>query len=245
MISIAFAVSALFAVTGSSVATDISQPTGVVELFTSQGCYSCPPADKLIGEFAEGGELLALSWHVDYWDYLGWKDSFASKANTQRQYAYAKTLRERQVYTPQAVINGRTHAVGSDKGKILQALEQLSGNNQGMIVPINASITDETISIDIANTIHAADATLYMIFFNKRHDVKIKRGENGGKTLTYYNVVHDSQALGMVKANGLQTEFPITEMKKRGYDGCALILQKTDDDGNPSVIVGATVINQF
>jgi len=240
-----FAATASMALTGQSFAAEISKPTGVVELFTSQGCYSCPPADKLVGEFAEEGEFLALSWHVDYWDYLGWKDSFASKANTQRQYAYAKTLRERQVYTPQAVINGRAHAVGSDRGKIVKALKGFSESNQGMTVPINANITDESISIDIANTVDAADATLYLIFFNKRHDVKIKRGENGGKTLTYYNVVHDSQPLGMIKSNGLQMEFPITEMKKRGYDGCALILQKTDDDGNPSIIVGATVINEF
>ncbi len=76
-------------------AAEITQPSGVVELFTSQGCYSCPPADKLVGEFSKENKILALSWHVNYWDYLGWKDVFASKSNTERQYRYAKSLEER------------------------------------------------------------------------------------------------------------------------------------------------------
>jgi len=232
---------------GSTVlsAAEITQPKGVVELFTSQGCHSCPPADKIIGEYSNDSDVLGLSWHVDYWDYLGWKDVFASKANTQRQYGYARTLRERQVYTPQAVINGRSHVVGSRKGDITSAINSFESSNRGMIVPINATMTDATIKIAIENTLDAADATLYMVFFNKEHKVKIKRGENGGKTLIYHNVVHDSQVLGMIKANGLQMEFPIAEIKRHGYDGSALILQKNDSAGNPSVIVGATVITDL
>lgn len=240
--TIMLASSLVLASAGLGKAAEITTPKGVVELFTSQGCYSCPPADKLIGEFAKGKEVLALSWHVDYWDYLGWKDVFASKANTQRQYDYAKSLQERQVYTPQAVINGRMHAVGSDKAKINKAIEKFNTNNQGMTVPISASINNESITISVENTAEAADSTLYLVFFNKEQSVKIKKGENGGKTLTYSNVVHDSHTLGMIKANGLQMEFPIAEMKKRGYDGCALILQTTDKAGNPAAIIGATVI---
>lgn len=229
----------------SALAAEITQPKAVVELFTSQGCYSCPPADKIIGEYSKGSDILGLSWHVDYWDYLGWKDVFASKSNTQRQYAYARALKERQVYTPQAVINGRTHAVGSRKGDIKKAITTFSKSNRGMIVPINATMTDTSIKIAIENTLDAADATLYMVFFNKEHKVKIKRGENGGKTLTYHNVVHGSQALGIVKANGFEMEFPMAELKRHGYDGCALILQKNDAAGNPSAIVGATVITDL
>ena len=232
---------------GSTVvsAAQITQPKSVVELFTSQGCHSCPPADKIIGEYSNDSDVLGLSWHVDYWDYLGWKDVFASRANTQRQYGYARTLKERQVYTPQAVINGRTHVVGSRKEDITSAIDSFDNSNRSMIVPITATMTDASIKIAIENTVDAADATLYMVFFNKKHEVKIKRGENGGKTLVYYNVVHDSQALGMVKANGLQMEFPIAEMKRHGYDGCALILQKNDSSGNPSAILGATVITDL
>lgn len=245
LLSLMFATSAMVGGTTLSSAAEITQPKGVVELFTSQGCYSCPPADKIVGDYSKGSDVLALSWHVDYWDYLGWKDSFGSKANTQRQYSYARALKERQVYTPQAVINGRTHAVGSNKSQIEGALKKFASSNRGMTVPIDAVMTGESIKINIDNSLDAADATLYMVFFNKEHEVKIKRGENGGKTLSYHNVVHDSQALGMVKANGLQMEFPMAEMKRHGYDGCALILQKNDSAGNPTAIVGATVITDL
>lgn len=245
LIALLYASSFVGVTTTTAQAAEISQPKAVVELFTSQGCHSCPPADKIIGEYSEGSEVLGLSWHVDYWDYLGWKDVFASKSNTQRQYAYARALRERQVYTPQAIINGRTHAVGSRKGDITQVITTFENSNRGMIVPINATMTDTSIKIAIENSLDAADTTLYMVFFNKEHKVKIKRGENGGKTLTYHNVVHDSQALGIVKASGLEMEFPMAEMKRHGYDGCALILQKNDSAGNPSEIVGATVITDL
>lgn len=245
LISLMYAASFVGVTSMTVLAAEITQPKAVVELFTSQGCHSCPPADKIIGEYSKGSDVLGLSWHVDYWDYLGWKDVFATKGNTQRQYAYARALKERQVYTPQAVINGRTHAVGSRKGDIKKVINTFEKSNRGMIVPINATMTDTSIKIAIENSLDAADATLYMVFFNKEHKVKIKRGENGGKTLTYHNVVHDSQALGMVKANGLEMEFPMAEMKRHGYDGCALILQKNDSAGNPSAIVGATVITDL
>ncbi len=248
LFSIMFASSTLGAsatMISSVSAAEIKQPSGVVEVFTSQGCYSCPPADKIVGDFAKTNDVLALSWHVDYWDYLGWKDIFASKSNTQRQYRYARALQERQVYTPQAVINGRTHAVGSKRGDIDNALKTFKNSNRGMIVPINAKLNSESLKIDVSKSLDSQGATLYMVFFNKEQEVTIKRGENGGKTLSYHNVVHDAQALGMVKSNGLQVEFPIAEMKKRGFDGCALILQKLNAQGDPSAIIGATVITDL
>ena len=241
LLSIFLAASSLTSVNSA----EIKQPSGVVEVFTSQGCYSCPPADKLVGEFAKTNDVLALSWHVDYWDYLGWKDIFASNANTQRQYGYAKSLRERQVYTPQAIINGRSHEVGSKKGEIVKALSKFQKSNRGMIVPINASLNEDSLKININETSGSQDATLYMVFFNKEHEVSIKRGENGGKTLSYHNVVHGSQALGIVKADGFDMEYPVAEIKKLGFDGCALILQKMDANGNPSAIIGATVITDL
>ena len=229
----------------NSDAAEITYPKAVVELFTSQGCYSCPPADKILAEYSKGTEVLGLSWHVDYWDYLGWKDIFGSKSNTQRQYSYAKSFRESQVYTPQAVINGRTHAVGSNKKDISKAIATFETSNRGMTVPINAEMTDTSLKISIPNESGSTDSTLYMVFFNKEQKVHIKRGENSGKTFSYHNVVHDSQALGMIKSNGLQVEFPIAEIKRRGYDGCALILQKNNAAGNLSEIIGATVISDL
>ena len=96
-------------------AGDVKKPSGVVELFTSQGCSSCPPADAVLAELAEAGDVVALGYHVDYWDYLGWKDTLGSPENTARQYEYGKSFGDRSVYTPQAVINGRTHVNGAKR----------------------------------------------------------------------------------------------------------------------------------
>ena len=99
---------------GAARAGDIETPAGVVELFTSQGCSSCPPADKALETLAREGKVVALAYHVDYWNYLGWADTMASKENTERQYAYARMFGRSGVYTPQAVINGRDHRNGAD-----------------------------------------------------------------------------------------------------------------------------------
>lgn len=172
-------------------------------------------------------------------------ESCEAQSARSRQYRYAKSLHERQVYTPQAVINGRAHAVGSNRKEISKTINGFEDSSQGMIVPINAKMTNESIKITVANSAVAANATLYMVFFNKEHKVAIKQGENSGKTLSYHNVVHNIQTLGMIKSNGLEMEFPVADMKRHGYDGCALILQKNDVEGNPSAIIGATVISDL
>jgi hypothetical protein len=108
--------------------------TGVVELFTSQGCSSCPPADAELAKMADKGDVLALSYHVDYWNYLGWADTLASKASTERQYGYARTLKRKNVYTPQAVINGRDHANGADPAAVNALINKLSAIDEGLNV---------------------------------------------------------------------------------------------------------------
>lgn len=226
-----------------ALAAEITHPKTVVELFTSQGCYSCPPADKVIARFSQEDDILGISWHVDYWDYLGWKDTFASKANTQRQYAYARTLKERQVYTPQAIINGRSHMVGSHENEIRQISKRLWDDRKGMIVPLDVDLEDDKISISIAPDASAKDSTLYLVLFNKKSTVSVKNGENGGKKLDYHNVVGGVQALGMVKADGLQMQYPVSEIKRTGFDACAILLQKTDKSGNPGAIIGVVEIN--
>ena len=226
-------------------AVEIIKPKAVVELFTSQGCHSCPPADKVIGEFTQTGEILGIGIHVDYWDYLGWKDRFASKSNTQRQYDYAKALKERQVYTPQAVINGQVHEVGSRKSRIEAAIDSLQQNGKGLTVPMDVSISGDTMAIDITNDNHASDATLYLFSMKRNESVEIANGENGGKTLQYHHILRDIQPLGMVKAEGLTVNFPLSELKKDSNDCYALILQKNDRRGNPSRIVGAVYIGDI
>ena len=96
----------------------LAEPRAVIELFTSQGCSSCPPADKLAGELAQDPSLLVMSLPIDYWDYLGWKDTLASPGHTNRQRAYSKARGDREVYTPQVVVNGMAHVLGSDRSAI-------------------------------------------------------------------------------------------------------------------------------
>ncbi len=105
-----------------------AEPRALLELFTSQGCSSCPPADKLLGDFANDPSLVALSVPIDYWDYLGWKDTLASPADTARQRAYAHMRGDRQVYTPQIVVNGGVHVLGSDRAAVERVITQTERN---------------------------------------------------------------------------------------------------------------------
>ena len=226
-------------------AAKITRPKAVLELFTSQGCSSCPPADRLVGKFSENNEILAISTHVDYWDYLGWKDSFASKANTERQYAYARSMRESQVYTPQAVINGRLHVVGSREDRIMGAVENLQDSGHGMIVPINVKSDANSLTININDHPAAKDATVFILSLSTEETVGIARGENAGAQIMYHNVLKDRQPVGMVKAGGLEMNFPLSELKKSGVDCFAVLLQNTDRSGNPTEIVGAILIEDL
>lgn len=226
-------------------AIEIIKPEGVLELFTSQGCNSCPSADAVLTKLVKEGRILGLSRHVDYWDYLGWKDQFALPENTQLQYGYARTLHERQVYTPQAVINGRAHVVGSREEEIRALVKTLKESGKGITVPINVSVRTDSLAIRVDNDAVAQDATLFLVYFEKEKEIQINRGENAGRLMRYSNVVHDTQPLGMIKSGGLSVEFPMAELRKRGSGSYALLLQKSDQDGNPAAVLGAIIINDL
>jgi len=232
------------ALPGSARAVDIWSPAAVVELFTSQGCSSCPPADKVLSELNSGHRILGLSMHVDYWDRLGWKDTFASPENTKRQWEYARALGERQVYTPQAVVNGQNHVVGSRKSNILSSIRSQDENDAGLSVPIVASVTDGVLHVRVDGAM-TPDSTLYAVYFDPRRDVEVKRGENAGRTITYSNIVRRVEMLGMTGADGIDAEFKISDMEAKGYKGCALILQQTTGNGLPGAILGATVLSDL
>ncbi len=226
-------------------AAEVRKLVGVVELFTSQGCSSCPPADKILTELADKGDVLALGWHVDYWDYLGWKDTFGSHASTERQRGYARSLHSSQVYTPQAVINGRADAVGSDRDAILAAVRNLAGGGQGLVVPIETHTDGGYLKVRIAASAQSGDATLWMVYFNDNALVDVARGENAGRQILYSNIVRAVEMIGMVKDQDLQTEFRISDLSGRGHDSCALILQKSGPNGAPGPIIGATLIRDL
>src|SRR5581483_2423185 len=122
-----------------------ADPRAVVELFTSQGCSSCPPADKVIGELAKDPSVIALSMPIDYWDYLGWKDTLADSRFSARQKAYSLMRGDRDVYTPQAVVNGEAHVLGSDRSEIERAIEVTREGDGVMSVPVTMKLTGKQI----------------------------------------------------------------------------------------------------
>jgi hypothetical protein len=223
-------------------AAEIVSPRGVVELFTSQGCSSCPPADRVLAEIAARGDTLALAWHVDYWDYIGWKDSFARPENAKRQRAYAASLGSKDVYTPQAIINGHADVVGSKGADVVGMLEKLADGAGGLTVKMNADVKDGVLSVSIPANDHSADTTLWMIYFKDKAQVSVERGELAGHTLDYTNIVSDVEMIGMVGDKPLEASFAMKDIAGRGYNSCALILQKVTSKGTPGPIVGAAMI---
>lgn len=219
------------------------QPKAVVELFTSQGCSSCPPADDILAQYAKSSDVLALSFHVDYWNYLGWKDTFSKPAFSDRQRRYAVSFKRRGVYTPQAVVNGRDHAVGSRDRDIKKLMNGYHASGKGLTVPVTAKMDSD--SVRISTDQPSGEATLWIVYFDKKKKVAIKRGENRGRTITYHNVVRDMAMLGMMKSGKLDVTLPLEELKRSGADAYAVIVQDTTAQGTPGAIIGATVVDNF
>jgi len=221
---------AVLAVSIQTVAAAAEKPQGtpqgtpltVVELYTSQGCSSCPPADAFLGELAKRDDLLALSIHVDYWDYIGWKDRFASPENTKRQRAYASKLGMRYVYTPQMIVQGAAHSTGSDRGKILALIDKERNSKR---VAVKISRAGDGIRVTIAGAGIKEEAIVWLAVFDNRHDTVIRRGENGGRTLSYYNVVRGMKRIGTWNGRPLDIPTGNADMSTDGRDGCAVILQ--------------------
>lgn len=167
----------------------------VMELFTSQGCSSCPPADALLGQYVGRDDVLPLSLPVDYWDRLGWKDTFAKPAFTERQRAYARFLKANGVFTPEVVIGGRLSAVGSSRDEIEHAIATAKADTPACAVHLDAkwSTGSLTVSMEKDATPSAHDCTtpavLYLAEVQRSGRVQIARGENAGRTVTYHNVV--------------------------------------------------------
>lgn len=211
--------------------------TGVVELFTSQGCSSCPPADKLLKSYTDRSDVIALTLPVDYWDYLGWKDTFSSPRNSQRQRDYATRRGDGAVYTPQVVVNGRLHVVGTSKSDIDAAIKTLS-LQQPLKVPISMNSEGGTLVIKIGASQDGAsirDATVWLAVVQKKGEVEIGQGENTGRTLTYHNVVREMSAVGMW--NGLPGEIRLARRSVmwRQTDRCVVLIQH----GSGGPILGA------
>jgi hypothetical protein len=221
------------------------RPIGVVELFTSQGCSSCPPADGVFSDLVAGGDVVALSYHVDYWDYLGWRDTLGAPENTARQYEYMKAFGTQSVYTPQAVVNGRKHVNGADRQEVSRALLDLRDGQSGLTVDVKATRRGSGVMIEAdAATGGPTEAEVVLVYFDPPTPVEIGHGENSGKMITYWNAVTSVQVAGMWHGKSTSFELPMREVSRKGAGGCAVLLQAVNPDGLPGPILGATVLKE-
>ena len=163
----------------------------MVELFTSQGCSSCPPADELLGELALRRNVIALAFHVDYWDSTGWRDPFAIAQSVTRQRGYVQMLGLSSAFTPQVIIDGRQSFVGSDRRRIIAAL-----NEQGPKIPITANAALGVLTVMISGSDPASVADVVAIPYRDQASTTVGRGENAGRRLTEYNIVRQLRRLG-------------------------------------------------
>jgi hypothetical protein len=216
-----------------------TEPRAVIELFTSQGCSSCPPADRLLADLTHDPTLIPLTLAIDYWDYLGWKDTLALAGHTNRQKAYSHVRGDRDVYTPQAVINGTAQVLGSDRAAIEQAIAQSRHNGATLALPLTLTIEGERLTVSApASSSHQASAEVWLCPLTKAVQVAIGRGENTGHTFTYHNVVRRWVKLGTWTGEAATWSIPIAEFKTEGVNAVAVVLQ----DGvatAPGAMIGA------
>jgi hypothetical protein len=215
------AVSALLILTTTAWAAPVRAEPGklvVVELFTSQGCSSCPPADAILVELTRRPNVLPLGFHVDYWDRLGWRDPFSSSAATARQQSYARALGLPAVYTPQVVINGRHEAVGSDR----ETIDTVMAASTRMAVQASLAVGGNALSIKVGTG--QGQGRLWLVTFDRQHETSVKRGENAGRTIVNVNVVRSLVPVGSWSGSPLVLSLPLPSI---GSDA-AILLQGAD-----------------
>jgi hypothetical protein len=219
-----------------------AEPRALLELFTSQGCSSCPAADKLLGDLSADPSLVTLSVPIDYWDYLGWKDTLADPAHSARQRAYARVRGDRQVYTPQIVVNGAAHALGSDHAAIERAVAQTDQRSGVMSLPVLMSVggVDLNVKIESAENERVA-GEVWLCPLAKAVAVEIGRGENHGRTVIYHNVVRRWVKLGDWAGTDATWNVPMSEIETDDIDAAAVMVQEGTHD-KPGIILGAAYL---
>ena len=223
MIRLAAAVA--LAVAGAAAARAAEGPV-VVELFTSQGCYSCPPAEAYLRDLAVRSNLVALEWHVDYWNDLvygaagKWRDPFSTPEYTQRQVTYGRSLGGGKVYTPQMVVDGRLEAVGSDRIAVEQAVDRSADTAAKVPVTLDR---DRTGALKVGIGAGTGTATVLLVRYLREASTSVAAGENKGKGLHSRNVVTGLRRIGAWAGQPLQVSVP--DLKLREGEGCAVLLQ--------------------
>lgn len=211
----------------------------VLELFTSQGCSSCPPADRHLGELQKRNDIVTLSLPVDYWDYLGWKDTLARPENAVRQRLYAKNNGSGAVYTPQIVVNGVTHAVGSRPGEVEGAIEKAKAQLAGRAVPTRIYREGKQFIVEADEAKKPSKtATIWFVSVTKVKNISIKRGENDGRTVSYYNVVRDIKKVGEWSGGATRLSLSSADLLAADADSCAILIQ----EGSAGPILGGAIM---
>lgn len=217
-----------------------AEPKAVVELFTSQGCSSCPAADKLLGELARDPSVIALSLPIDYWDYLGWKDTLADSRFSARQKAYSRMRGDRDVYTPQAVVNGAAHVIGSDRGRIEGAIKDTGKAGRVMSLPVAMSLSGKQLTVSVAagNESTPARGEIWLCAISKAVPISIGRGENRGREVVYHNVVRNLIKVGDFNGSAGSWTVPLDSVMREGIDAAAVLVQDGSRD-KPGPMLGA------
>jgi hypothetical protein len=217
-----------------------AEPRAVVELFTSQGCSSCPPADRIIGELTKDPSVIALSMPIDYWDYLGWKDTLADARFSARQKAYSQVRGDRDVYTPQVVVNGSIHVIGSDRAGIEGAIDDTRKLGGVMSVPVTMSIIGKQINVSVAasKAPSAAHGEVWICSISKAVPISIGRGENSGREITYHNVVRNLLKVGDWNGSSGNWSVPLENISREGVDAAVVYVQDGSRD-KPGPMLGA------
>jgi hypothetical protein len=208
------------------------QPRAVIELFTSQGCSSCPAADALFVELAKDPSLIALTLPVDYWDYLGWKDTLAHSAFSARQKGYAHLRGDGHVYTPQAVINGAGHFVGSDRAAI-----QTASTAASLPVRVTVSESDGMVRVSVGAAAGRNGAVLILPVVRLR-EVSIARGENKNRKITYANIVRGVTKIGDWTGDEVRFDVPLATARSGDADGYVVLLQSVMPKPNGTMKAG-------
>ena len=198
----------------------------LVELFTSQGCSSCPPADQILGDLTKRSDVVALSFSIDYWDYIGWRDTLATRENTLRQQAYEKSLPSHRVYTPQMVVDGVTDVVGNQRRDVTETIDNRVRVTRDKRVAVGIAQTGDTVQVRIAaGPAPAQSATVWLAHTLSSRTVNIAKGENSGRVITYHNVVRSFSAVGKWSGQAVTLELPARGTQGEITDGVAVWVQ--------------------
>ena len=213
-----------FAFGASALAGGAREPI-MVELFTSQGCSSCPAADTFLGELQARQDVVAISFNIDYWDYIGWRDTLASHENTLRQQAYSRVLSSsHQVYTPQMVIDGDDDVAGNQRDKALAIIEHCKSEDVDQRIPVTLRLTGDEVDVAVGPG-PKKEATVWMAHTLSSRQVNIGQGENRGRVVTYHNVVRSFAAVGKFSGEPLSLRLPIKGQPGENSDGIVVWVQ--------------------